>query len=119
MNMSVQTVLTCPLCRSVDVCRYRSAGGYSIVRCTQCSLLFVNPVPTAAELTAFYQQAAYYESSSLGYTNYMGDRARHEQLARERLRRIERLRPERGRILDVGCAAGFFLHVAQSRGWDP
>jgi SAM-dependent methyltransferase len=49
----------------------------------------------------------------------MGDRTRHEQLARARLKHIKRLRSGRGRILDVGCAAGFFLHVAQSHGWDP
>src|SRR5215216_4859625 len=105
MNMLTQITSICPLCSSVNVHPYRIANGYPIVRCAQCSFLFVSPAPAAAELTAFYQQAAYYQNSSFGYTDYMGDRARHEQLARKRLRRIERLRPGRGRILDVGCAA--------------
>jgi 2-polyprenyl-3-methyl-5-hydroxy-6-metoxy-1,4-benzoquinol methylase len=81
--------------------------------------LFVSPAPTAAELAAFYQQAAYYEGSSLGYSDYIGDQARHEQLARRRLQHIERLQSKPGRILDVGCAAGFFLKIAQLYGWEP
>jgi 2-polyprenyl-3-methyl-5-hydroxy-6-metoxy-1,4-benzoquinol methylase len=117
--MSVQTASICPLCRSADVLPYRRVGGYQIVRCARCSFLFVSPVPTAAELTDFYQQSAYYEGSSLGYSDYMGERKLHEQLARQRLQRIERSLPKRGRILDVGCAAGFFLYTAKQRGWEP
>src|SRR4051794_6536541 len=119
MRMSVRINSICPLCGSTNICPYRIVRSYPIVRCARCSFLFVSPAPTAAELAAFYQQAAYYTDSSVGYTDYIGDQSRHEQLARERLRRIERLQPKRGQILDVGCAAGFFLRVAQLRGWEP
>src|SRR4051794_25650926 len=117
MNMSVQIESICPLCGSAKICPERVVSGYPIVRCLQCSFLFVSPAPTAADLIQFYQQAVYYEGSALGYSDYVGERARHEQLASRRLLRIERLRPKRGRILDVGCAAGFFLRIAQLRGW--
>jgi 2-polyprenyl-3-methyl-5-hydroxy-6-metoxy-1,4-benzoquinol methylase len=117
--MTLQTEPICPLCRSANICPYRIVGSYPIVRCLQCSFLFVSPAPTAADLSAFYQQAAYYEGSSLGYSDYIGDRARHEQLARKRLQRIEQLLSRRGRILDMGCAAGFFLGSAQRCGWEP
>jgi 2-polyprenyl-3-methyl-5-hydroxy-6-metoxy-1,4-benzoquinol methylase len=119
MSMSIQIESICPLCGSTNVHPYRIVGSYPIVRCIRCSFLFVSPAPTAAELTDFYQQAAYYEGSSLGYSDYLGEQARHEQLARGRLRRIEHMQPKRGRILDVGCAAGFFLRIAQLRGWEP
>ena len=79
--------------------------------------MFVAPMPAPAELEQLYARAGYYEDSDLGYADYLGDRARHEQLAARRLRRIERLLPGAGSVLDVGCAAGFFLNIARSRGW--
>ena len=107
----------CPLCRSSQQTDYRQVDSYRIVRCDQCHFLFVSPLPSQEELAAFYQQPTYYEGSDLGYDDYLGDRHRHEQLARGRLRRIASMHPGRGAILDVGCAAGFFLSVAQSHGW--
>jgi SAM-dependent methyltransferase len=35
-----------------------------------------------------------------------------------RIRRIERLTGGPGRVLDVGCGPGLFLHHMRSRGWD-
>src|SRR5689334_4621411 len=99
--MSVQIASSCPLCKSVDQLPYRTVDGYRIVRCARCRFLFVSPMPTSEKLTSFYQHAEYYAGSALGYADYMGERVRHEQLAHDRLQRIERLRPRRGRILDV------------------
>jgi SAM-dependent methyltransferase len=50
------------------------------------------------------------------YVDYLGDEANHRANAIARLRLIER-HQGKGRLLDVGCAAGFFLDEAQHRGW--
>lgn len=110
-------MLSCPICASPNQRAYLKVDRYQIVQCVRCCFLFVSPSPTKQELTAFYQQPAYYKGGTFGYNDYFAQRESHEQLARRRLGRIERLRPGRGRILDVGCAAGFFLKVAQDRGW--
>lgn len=107
-NMAHDRHADCPLCRSSKQTFYRKADNYRIVRCDQCQFLFVSPLPSQEALATFYQQPAYYEGSDLGYDDYLGDRHRHEQLARGRLHRIENMHPSRGDILDVGCAAGFF-----------
>ncbi len=109
---------SCPICDSPNQRAYLKVDCYQICQCVRCSFLFVSPPPTAQELTDFYQQPDYYKGGTFGYNDYFAQRASHEQLAHHRLRRIERLRPGRGRILDVGCAAGFFLKVAQDRGWE-
>src|SRR5205085_11620691 len=31
---------------------------------------------------------------------------------------LDALEPFRGKLLDVGCSIGLFLHLAQKRGWD-
>lgn len=109
----------CPLCAGHKQIDFLEVNSYRIVRCVTCGFLFVSPSPTSQQLQSFYQQGEYYTGGTLGYSNYMGERRLHERLALRRLRTIERLCPGRGRLLDVGCAAGFFLHVAQQRGWEP
>jgi 2-polyprenyl-3-methyl-5-hydroxy-6-metoxy-1,4-benzoquinol methylase len=92
----------------------------------QCEFLFVSPPPTQTALTAFYQREDYHQGDPIGYTDYFGQRAIHERDARRRLGQIEKLcftkgkvLESKGSILDVGCAAGFFLSVAQQRKWQP
>jgi 2-polyprenyl-3-methyl-5-hydroxy-6-metoxy-1,4-benzoquinol methylase len=49
---------------------------------------------------------------------YLEDFGHIQELGRERLERIRRVRPAPGSLLDVGCAYGPFLAAAQSRGYD-
>jgi len=46
------------------------------------------------------------------------ERQRHERRSRETLRRFASM-VGKGRLLEVGCAEGFFLSVAKEEGWDP
>jgi hypothetical protein len=53
-----------------------------------------------------------------GYADYLGDAERHRQAARRRLSLIDRFVPSRGRLLDVGAAAGFFVDEAIHVDWE-
>jgi SAM-dependent methyltransferase len=89
------------------------------VRCKNCGFVYVNPRPTSEELKDFYQNPSYYKGgggTDYGYPNYLEEKETYENQSRERLSIIERfIRP--ARLLDLGCAAGFFLKEAQERGW--
>jgi SAM-dependent methyltransferase len=93
--------------------KFRASGDelliYQLVRCRQCALQYVNPRPRA----------------DLVYSSYMhGDdpmyvsqiRARERTFAAS-LDAIERRAGARGRLLDVGTAAGAFVAAARRRGW--
>ena len=54
----------------------------------------------------------------MGYDDYARDRYCILKTASRRLDTIERYTPARGRLLDVGCALGFFLEEARRRGWE-
>jgi SAM-dependent methyltransferase len=53
-----------------------------------------------------------------GYADYLGGAEWHRDTARRRLDLIERYARPRGRLLDVGAAAGFFVAEAIRAGWN-
>jgi SAM-dependent methyltransferase len=85
-------------------------AGHAIVRCPECSLVFVDPVPPEATLPASYGPG-YYEP----WQERREERAR-VRLWNRRLARIEARQPC-GALLDVGCGDGLFLQVAREAGW--
>lgn len=108
----------CPVCAARDVRQHVSVSGYSIVECHVCHFRWVDPVPAAAELVSIYTDPQYFSGAEVGYADYLRAEASHRRLARRRLDHIERL-TSIGSILDMGCAAGFFLEEASRRGWRP
>lgn len=95
--------------------------GFPIVQCPSCAFLFRRDLPTQADLDAIYGVSYFKESptgSGTGYLDYVGDAELHRRAARRRLTLIERTSPGRGRLLDVGSAAGFFVAEARARGWN-
>jgi hypothetical protein len=94
--------------------------GYELVRCTSCGLLMRGVLPTPQELEAIYAPD-YFTADPRhpvdGYADYLGDAERHRETARRRLAVIERFAADRGALLDVGAAAGFFVDEARSAGW--
>ena len=108
----------CPVCGATAAAPFHAKNGYTIVECAACQMRFVSPMPTPAELTAHYQNAGYFEGESeQGYLNYADMQKALRPHFQRRLQTIETQLPQRGKILDVGCAAGYFLQEAQQRGW--
>ena len=97
-----------------------SKDGYELVRCTSCGLLMRRALPTPQDLEAIYAPDYFtYDPAHPvdGYADYIGDAERHREVARRRLGVIERFSDRRGRLLDVGAAAGFFVDEARDAGW--
>jgi 2-polyprenyl-3-methyl-5-hydroxy-6-metoxy-1,4-benzoquinol methylase len=108
----------CPLCGGQHATHVLTQNAYPIVRCTACGLLYVRPMPSLAALEAHYQSAAYFEGAEdQGYANYADVEKALRPHFQRRLHTINTYLPDRGRLLDFGCAAGYFLQIAQHDGW--
>jgi 2-polyprenyl-3-methyl-5-hydroxy-6-metoxy-1,4-benzoquinol methylase len=83
-----------------------------LVECPRCGLLYCpNPREDRAEFTErYYQDGA--------YADYQSEESSIRRSANHRLKALERVTSGR-RLLDVGCAAGYFLESARTRGWQP
>ncbi len=82
-----------------------------VLRCGRCGLVFADPEGAPA----YDYPESYYRG--LVYADYLADRPTIRRNAQRSLAELESLVSGR-RLLDVGCAAGFFLEVARERGWN-
>ena len=100
---------SCPACGGENLKRRWEVNSYTIARCAGCSLVFVQNILTTGELAAHYatvEDAAYIDSNA-DCLNYYYYRLREQ---------IESRFPQPGKLLDVGCSAGWFLDVM--KGWE-
>jgi SAM-dependent methyltransferase len=109
--------LGCPVCRAPSPPLAFVKNGYPMHRCTECEVVFSARPPAGAELESLYS-AEYFTEGGAGYPDYIADERTHRRQARTYLKKIRRLGLSKGRMLDVGCAAGFFLDEARRLGWE-
>lgn len=95
-------------------------GEFSIVKCRTCGLMRTNPRPTSDSI-GFYYPADY--SPYLG-TKVEGSTLGKPPLWKRTLKKLitpneSRLPPVRpGRMLEIGCASGIFMHRMAMAGWE-
>jgi SAM-dependent methyltransferase len=79
-----------------------------VVRCASCALVYVDALPDRSALERVYDEGYY---TGEAYVDYIGERDKRIASARAQADRLVQQQPG-GRLLDVGCAAGFFLEAA-------
>jgi len=125
-----RTFTACPACAGADIREYRK-GTFSgpltqaeikitdsrygktwdLSLCGRCGHIFANPCPTPEFLASLYGRVEdpLYEEEAPGRSqNFLAI-----------LRHLEKLRPEKGSLFDVGAATGILLALARRRGWEP
>lgn len=107
--------INCALCNLDDTENLCKDRRFNLVRCRRCGLVYINPRPTRDELNRMYNVTSH-SCCAMDHAGYMDLAYLHELKARKSLRIIKKHKKE-GRILDIGCAAGFFLNQARKRGF--
>lgn len=103
---------TCPLCGPVQL-RWRfEKKGRQFWRCNRCGMEMQRPLPTPAELRAYYD-SHYTDGMYKAFTDASDMKA---MTACQRLREIAHHVPLSGHWLDVGSADGTFVGEALRRG---
>lgn len=104
---------TCALCGSAERQGLFDVDGYPIARCRACTLVQADVYLERRELEQIYDQD-YFRGEV--FHDYFGERDVRVAAAAEAIRTLARM-VQGGRLLDVGCGAGFFLEAA-SRVYD-
>ncbi len=114
-------LIRCILCGSDDYALFHPLGNSQIVRCNNCGLYYLNPQLEDDDLKKLYDMSYFSSEDSAisGYDNYDADEVNISRTSHHKLKRIEHYYPNKGRLLDIGCATGIFPHVASQRDWKP
>lgn len=103
----------CNACGARDPRGLFERDGFHIVQCTGCGFVYVGEDPAAIDFAALYDESYYTGGQDGAFADYVGQARSRRASARRRLWSLRRIKP-RGRLLDVGCAAGFFLDEAKA-----
>lgn len=115
MNIAVELdsgrTLPCPACGRSTVHRFMySKNGCDILQCVECRL--GRTQASGFDPGAYYTDSYFSGGHADGYANYLGAEA---VLRREFAREVEFIRSYRpsGKLIEIGCAYGFFLQEAK------
>jgi len=119
LQVKRNTIEKCNLCGNVDRIAFCPENGRGLVQCTHCKLVFVGEQPSAEELYALYGETYFHndESGEVGYSDYIKDEPNIRKTVNKRFDHIEKF-VQSGKMIDVGCAMGFFIDEASKRGWE-
>lgn len=110
MDRETAKAESCPLCGGSAFAEVYRARGYSVARCAGCGL--VRTLAVSDDGAVSYPPFDQREAASVRVL-----RLAAQQLTRERLSFVRRVRPG-GRLLDFGCGSGAFARLAADDGYD-
>ncbi len=109
---------SCAVCESSQPKLLFVKDGYRVLRCENCGFRYADFEPSEDFAREFYTDDFFTDGyHKNGYLDYVADKHNHKLMATRALKFIERYVPG-GNLLDVGCAAGYFLE-ALGPSWEP
>jgi len=116
----------CPVCKSEDISFVIKATDHTVTheqfeiwQCKICTLRFTQSVPSKEEISAYYSSENYISHSDIdtGFINSLYHRVRKRTVVSKKRLIEKQTGIKNGKILDVGCGTGAFLHTMQMAGW--
>lgn len=114
----------CPWCQSEKAHIHLSLKDYfltqepfDIMVCEDCGLLYTTPKPSDEKLGDYYKSDDYYshQENKKGFIPRVYEAVKSVNLKHKIA--IATQGKEPGRLLDIGCGVGDFLHFAEQNGW--
>lgn len=114
------TKASCPFCHKKKLKSISKASGRIIYHCSDCQITSAADEIIHCKLTPEAQSRLKTKNYRLKvekwFDSYSEEKDYHFSKFVKRLREIEK-RKKTGKILDIGCATGFFLKIAQDHHW--
>jgi len=107
--------MNCPLCDSESKFAFE-AKGFTLRDCAKCAHRFAEIAAGETHVAQIYGDA-YFSGGGAGYADYLADSEMLVNRGRMYAKKLEKYTDEKGKLLDVGAAAGFILQGFTDVGW--
>lgn len=107
-----QDVRQCPVCDGRYTYPFTKKNGYSFLKCTDCDLVFIHPVPASSELAPLYNEQGAPEDG----LRYPYNKVEHRrQRAAIRAHRLAKYFVGKD-VIDLGCGGGYMVDAMKKAG---
>ena len=115
----------CPWCESEKTQihlwvkdEFLSKEDFQVYECHNCGLLFTEPRPTKDKIGEYYKSEEYYshQENKKGFIPKIYESIKSINLKAKYKMATKGL--ENGKVLDIGCGVGDFLHMMEVKGWE-
>jgi len=103
--------------RNINELRYGRGVKFCLIRCRRCNLVYLNPRPGEQEIHAYYPpgyQAAIRDITQQVRGSWIGRVGIKLVIRRNRTPPLAKT----GRLLDIGCASGYYMAAMRDMGWE-
>lgn len=116
--------LNCPWCNSEKTQTYiwvkdefLTKEEFQIQECLNCGLLFTEPRPSKDKIGDYYKSEEYYshQENKKGFIPKLYESIKAVNLKHKY--KIATNGKSAGKLLDIGCGVGDFIHTAEEQGW--
>lgn len=116
----------CPVCSSSNIQPLLTVKDYTVSmeefviwQCASCTVRFTQDVPDAASIGPYYKSPDYISHTNTreGLLNKLYQKVRKITLQQKANLIIQSTGVSSGKILDIGCGTGAFLHTMKEKGW--
>ncbi|WP_114791638.1 class I SAM-dependent methyltransferase [Niabella yanshanensis] len=117
----------CPVCQSDNLQRVFNVKDYTvsgkefeIIHCNACTARFTQDVPGLDDIGFYYKSEDYisHTNTSKGLINQLYQRVRVRTMKQKAAIIKRHTGLKSGKLLDIGCGTGTFLHTMQQQGWE-
>ncbi len=100
---------SCFVCKEKTLHNLAGYERHDLVKCSNCSFVFIRKIPTQEVLSGYYSVYSYNTEPFLSPVTISSYNKLLDEFEKKR---------KTNKILDIGCGAGFFLEQCRKRNWE-